>query len=85
MQSAVPVTPLDALVAALLRAADYDPRAEVAPAAVLWCDPGEEFASVIPLLRTKLPGLLTFGDHEPAARRGPAIGCAAPPAGRCRK
>jgi hypothetical protein len=50
MQSAAPVTPLDALVAALLRAADYDPRAEAAPAALLWCDPGEEFVSLIPLL-----------------------------------
>lgn len=73
MQSVAPVSPLDALVAALPQAADYDPRAEAAPAVLLWCDPGEEFASLIPLLRTKLPGLLTFGDYEPAACRGPAI------------
>ena len=73
MQSAAPATPLDALIAALLRAADYDPRAEAAPTALLWCDPGEEFASLVSLLRTKLPGFLTFGDYEPAACRGPAI------------
>ena len=73
MQSAPNVTPLDALVAALLQAADYDPRAEAAPAVLLWCDPGEEFASLVPLLRTKLPGFLTFGDYQPTTCRGPAI------------
>jgi hypothetical protein len=73
VQSATPATLFDALVAALMRAADYDPRAEAAPAAVLWCDPGQEFASLVPLLRVRLPGLLTFGDYDPAAFRGPAI------------
>jgi hypothetical protein len=73
MPSASPVTPLDALFAALITAADYDPRAEAPPEVLLWCDPGREFAPLIPLLRSKLPGLLTFGDYRPAERQGPAI------------
>ena len=73
MRSAAPVTPLDALAAALVKAADYDPRAEAAPAAVLWCDAGREFDALVPLIRTKLPGFLSLGDHEPAGYRGPAV------------
>jgi hypothetical protein len=73
VRSAIPATPLDALVAALVRAADYDPRAEAAPEAVLWCDSGAEFASLVPLLRTRIAGFLTLGDYDPAACQGPAI------------
>ena len=68
-----PLTPLDALVAALLKAADYDPRAEAPPDALLWCDPGREFAPLIPLLRTKLRGILALDDFDPSACQGPAI------------
>ena len=73
MQSAAPVTPLDALIAALVRAAEYDPRAEARPEALLWCDPGREFEPLIPLLRTKLDGLLALDDYRASACRGPAI------------
>lgn len=66
-------TPLDALVAALHDAATYNPGAEVAPEVVLWCDPNQEFVSLIPALRERLPELLTYGDHDPAARSGPAV------------
>jgi hypothetical protein len=66
-------TPLDALIGTLIRAGEHDLRAEAAPAALLWCDPGQEFAALIPLLRERLPGLLTFGDYDPETRRGPAI------------
>jgi hypothetical protein len=66
-------TPLDALIGTLIRAGEHDPRAEVAPAALLWCDPGQEFAPLLPLLRQRLPGLLTLGEYGLEARRGPAI------------
>jgi len=66
-------TPLDALIQALRTAADYDPRVEAPPEAVLWCDPNREFAPLLPALRRAMPNLLTFGDHDPARRQGPAI------------
>lgn len=66
-------TPLDALVAALRAAGDHDPRAEAPPEALLWCDPARDFAPLLPALRRALPNLLTFGDHDPALRQGPAI------------
>ncbi len=66
-------TPLDILVDALASAATWNPAAEAAPEAVLWCDAGAEFASLIPALRARLPQLLTFGDYDPATRSGPAF------------
>lgn len=66
-------TPLDALVTALRAAGDHDPRAEAPPEALLWCDPARDFVPLLPALRRALPNLLTFGDHDPALRQGPAI------------
>ncbi|MDA8048569.1 MAG: BREX-1 system phosphatase PglZ type B [Rhodospirillales bacterium] len=66
-------TPLNALIAALRKASDYDPRVEAPPEAVLWCDPNREFAPLLPALRRALPNLLTLGDYDPALRQGPAI------------
>ena len=66
-------TPLVALITALRKAADYDPRVEAPPEAVLWCDPNREFAPLLPALRGVMPNLLTFGNHDPAQRQGPAI------------
>lgn len=66
-------TPLDALVAALRDAADHNPAAEAPPEAIVWCDAGRDFAPALPLLRARLPNLLTFGDYDPATRTGPAL------------
>ncbi|MFS2174892.1 BREX-1 system phosphatase PglZ type B [Rhizobium pisi] len=66
-------TPLDALMAALHDAASYNPGAESAPEAILWCDSNGEFSTLIPALRERLPELLTFGDYDPATRTGPAV------------
>lgn len=66
-------TPLDILVDALTSTAAWNPAAEAAPEAVLWCDPGREFASLIPALRARLPHLLTFGDYDHDTRTGPAF------------
>jgi hypothetical protein len=40
-------TPLDVLVDALNNAASWNPAAEIAPEAVLWCDPAREFNGLI--------------------------------------
>ena len=66
-------TPLEALIVALRTAADHDPRAEAAPEAVLWCDAPGDFLPLLPALRRALPNLLTYGDHDPARRQGPAV------------
>lgn len=66
-------TPLAALVAALRATADYDPRTEVPPEAVLWCDAPSDFLPLLPALRNALPNLLTLGEHDPVRRQGPAI------------
>jgi hypothetical protein len=66
-------TLLAALIGALRKAADYDPRAEAPPEAVLWCDPNRDFVPLLPALRRALPSLLTLGAHSPAHREGPAI------------
>ena len=66
-------TPLAALVATLCGAGDHDPRVDVAPEAVQWCDPSREFVPLLPALRRAMPNLLTLGDYDPAHRQGPAI------------
>jgi len=66
-------TPLDALIAALRTASDHDPRGEVAPEAVLWCDAPGDFRPLLPALRRVLPNLLTLGNYDPARRQGPAV------------
>jgi hypothetical protein len=67
------ITPLDALAEALIRAGDYNPAAEAAPEAVLWCDEKSEFAPLLPALRARLPQLLTLGSIDAASRQGPAV------------
>jgi len=67
------MVPLDALVTALTEAADHNPAAEAGPIAIVWCDAGRDFAPVLPLLRPRLPNLLTFGDYDAATRTGPAL------------
>ena len=66
-------TPLDALVTALRAAGAYNAAAEAPPEAIVWCDPGHEFVPLLPALRDRLPGLLTFGAYDPATRTGPAL------------
>jgi hypothetical protein len=66
-------TPLDALAEALHECRKYASGAEAPPAATLWCDPGREFASVLPALRSHLPNLLSFDIYDPSTRTGPAL------------
>ena len=66
-------TPLDALAEALRECRKYASGAEAPPEAILWCDPGREFAPILPALRARLPNLLSFGVYEPSTRTGPAL------------
>lgn len=66
-------TLLEALIKSLADAARHQPGVEEPPAAILWTDAKGEWRPLIPLLRERLPQLLTLGDHDPATRTGPAI------------
>ena len=66
-------TPLDALTDALAAAGTYNSSAEAAPEAVIWCDERRDFLPLLPLLRARLPHLLTLGAYDAATRTGPAI------------
>jgi hypothetical protein len=65
-------TILDAIVAALQTAAEYDKNDQVAPAVVLWTDKAREWEPVLSSLRGRLP-LLTLGSYAPDSLQGPAI------------
>ena len=66
-------TPLESLAEALLDCRKYASGAEAPPEAIVWCDPGGEFAPIMPVLRARLPHLLTFGTYDAATRTGPAL------------
>jgi hypothetical protein len=66
-----PSTVLDALTEAIRRAAEYNPNAQTAPAAVLWPDPTGEWEPLISRLRERLP-IYRLGSYDPAAVSGPA-------------
>lgn len=64
-------TVLDAVAAAIRRAAEYNPNAQTAPAAVLWPDPTAEWEPLLPRLQERLP-LYRFGPYDPVTGSGPA-------------
>lgn len=66
-------TLVDALAAAIRAAAAYDPNTQAAPACVVWPDEKEEWAPLLPRLRSAWPHLLTLGAYDPETRTGPAI------------
>lgn len=66
-------TVFEALVAALAAATEYNSNDQVAPAAVLWTDGGNEWAELAPRLRETLPQFLTLGEYDPATKTGPGI------------
>jgi len=76
-QISAPTTLLNALVAAIRAAADFNQHEMVPPAAILWTDPAREWESVMSALRNVMPEFLTLGNYDAAARTGPAIWCKA--------
>ena len=75
-------TALEALAEALRDCGKYASGAEAPPEAIVWCDAGGDFLPVLPMLRARLPGLLTFGAYDPATRSGPALWLRAAAAGQ---
>jgi hypothetical protein len=65
------VTVREALVAAVQRAADYNPLVEVPPCAIIWPDPAREWEALVPALQSDL-SLLVCGPYHPADRTGPS-------------
>jgi len=66
-------TPLDMLADALRACCKYVSGAEAPPETIVWCDPGEEFEPILPVVRARLPNLLSFGAYDAATRTGPAV------------
>jgi hypothetical protein len=73
MTISTPLTVLDALLASLQQAADFNRDDTVPPAAVLWTDEKREWERLVPVLRVILPQFLVFGPYDTANRTGPAI------------
>jgi|GEM_PF-52869 len=66
-------TVLDAILASLVRASQYNANDQVAPAVVLWTDHDHQWEPLVGLVRERLPQLLTLGEYSPGSRTGPAI------------
>ena len=65
-------TPLDLLVANL-RGRDAASDGQARPCAILWPDGNREWERLLPVLRNRMPELMTLGGYAPDARTGPAI------------
>jgi len=61
------------LAEAIMSAAKVNRSLMAAPAAVLWPDPDRQWQKVIPAISDVVPNLLSLGDYEPEAKRGPSI------------
>jgi len=66
-------TMLEAVIDSLKNASSHQPGVDEKPAALLWADPRGEWKPLVPLLRERLPHLLTLGEYNPSTRTGPAI------------
>ncbi len=58
------MTVLEALIQSLSRAGEYNRDDQVASAVVLWPDKEQQWEPLLPLLRERLPRLLTFGAYD---------------------
>ena len=72
-EAATNLTVIEALVRSLERSGRFNPNDVVHPCAVLWADRDAQWQPIVARLRRLLPQLLTFGEHEPELRSGPAI------------
>ncbi|MBI4323877.1 MAG: BREX-1 system phosphatase PglZ type B [Chloroflexi bacterium] len=67
------MTVLDAIIRSLSRAGEYNRDDQVAPAVILWPDRERQWEPVLPVLRERLPHLLTLGPYTANCKTGPAI------------
>ena len=66
-------TLLEAVRKSLELAARATPGDTLAPAALLWCDPDQEWTALVAMLFPNLPELYILGAYNPEKRTGPAI------------
>lgn len=67
------MTVLDAIIQALNRAGEYNRDDQVAPVVILWPDKERQWEPVLPVLRERLPHLLTLGPYAANCKTGPGI------------
>ena len=67
------VTLANRLSESLVKAAAGNSQTAAAAAAVLWTDKERQWESSLTRLRASMPQLLTLGDFNLDARRGPAV------------
>lgn len=65
-------TVLDALLRALDQCRQYTRVSEEAPLLILWPDRERQWEALVPLLRGRMPQLLTLGPWDASTRTGPA-------------
>jgi len=65
-------TVLNGLVAALDSALQHDGNVVESPVALLWPDKDRQWEPVLPVLRERLPHLLTLGAYAANCKTGPA-------------
>lgn len=73
LQRFVCMTILDAIIQSLSRAGEYNRDDQVSPAVILWPDKERQWEPVLPVLRERLPQLLTLGPYAATCKTGPAI------------
>jgi len=67
------MTVLDAIIQSLSRSGESNRDDQVAPAVILWPDKERQWEPVLPVLRERLPQLLTLGPYAANCKAGPAI------------
>ena len=67
------MTILDAIIQSLSCAGEYNRDDQVAPAVILWPDKERQWGPLLPILRERLPHLLTLGPYAANSKTGPAI------------
>jgi hypothetical protein len=67
------MTVLDSIIQSLSRAGEYNRDDQVAPAVILWPDKERQWEPVLPVLRERLPHLLTLGPYAANCKTGPSI------------
>jgi hypothetical protein len=67
------MTILDAIIQSLSRAGEYNKDDQVAAAVILWPDKERQWEPLLPVLRERLPHLLTLGPYAANSKTGPAI------------
>ena len=67
------MTVLDSIVQSLSRAGECNRDDQVEPAVILWPDKERHWEPLLPVLRERLPHLLTLGAYVAKSKTGPAI------------